>query len=840
VTALERPAALPTGTVVFMRTDIEGSMDLVRALGARYDALNDAHRAIVRGAVARHGGHVVRTEGDAFFVVFTSIGAAASAAASIQRELAAHAWPDGHAVSVRIGLHAGTAYSAGDDYGGIEVSRAARIASMGWGGQIILSDPARALLQRELPEGWMLRDLGPHRLKGLAGSERLFQLDVPGLRTTFEPLRSGVDAADRPPDRVTTFIGRERDLGTLDRLLAETRLLTLSGPGGSGKTTLAVELARRHAAEYDDGARFVDLQAVTEPAAVRGEIARGVGLLDGPAGAAADRLDANVAGRELLIVIDNFEQVMEAADAVAGLLTASPRSRAILTSRTALKLRAEQEYAVRPMRIEPDDGDDDPEAVRLFVDRARKVRPDIDLGPDDVGTIRETCRLVDGLPLAIELCAARAGSMPLGLIRDRLAAHQPLPGSGPRDLPDRQRTIEAAVAWSHDLLEPPLQRLFARLGVFDESFDLQQAELVAGPAVVPGSDVPDVLDVLDGLVRLTEHNLLGRVDDAVGGVRYGWLETIRSHAGQRLSESGERAVVEARHTDAFASLAAEAATHLPGGTQAWWLDRLAADDANLRAATRRAIADGDVEHALTLVGSLWRYWLQTGRLAVGRDLIARALALLGADAPTTLRVRALDAAGGIAYWSGDMPRANAIYEEQLTLAREIGDRPGEAMALLDLFFTREFAGDIDAALEVRSESAAIMRELGDDFGLARVTLSTFLIMFAVRREDPSTTTHEAFAQAERFMTLDDPWLARWRPALRSLSFHGAVQAAKEELGIVSPSSYVEMAGVDPIPMITAELGAEACAAAVERGRRPSLEEALDVIEEVSVSLGPPA
>ena len=755
--------ALPTGTIIFLRTDIEGSMDLVRALGAKYDESDQVHRGIVRDAITRNGGHIVRTEGDAFFAVFRSIGEGAVAAAEMQSGVAAYPWPDDTELRLRVGLHAGRAYSAGDDYGGIEVSRAARIASIGWGEQILLSDAARSLLQGDMPPEWTLRDLGQHRLKGLPEPERLFQLDVPGLRTAFPPLRSGVEAADRLPSRMTSFIGRDAELHSLVRLLTDTRLLTLTGPGGSGKTTMALELARRMADAFHDGAAFVDLQAVREPERVPAEIARSIGLLDGPAGSAADRLEAYVADRELLVVIDNFEQVQHAAYAVADLLRASPRSKALVTSRTPLKLRAEQEYAVRPMRVEPTDGEGDPEAIRLFIDRARRSRADLELDAAATTMVREICRLVDGLPLAIELCAARAGSLPLHLIRERLAVRQPLPGSGPRDLPDRQRTIEATVAWSHDLLEVPLQRLFARLGVFEESFDHAQAEAVCGPADEIGTDV------LDGLVRLNEQSLLSRVDDAVGGIRFGMLETIRAHALERLRASGERSDIEARHTEAFSELASEAAAYLPGGKQAWWLDRLAADHANLRAATIRAIDSADVEHGLILVASLWRFWLQTGRLSESEDLAARALALPGSDAPTTLRVRALDAAGGIAYWSGDVQKANAIYEEELALARRIGDRSGEAIAWLDLFFTREFAGDIDAALAARSEAAAIMRELGDDFGLARVLHSTFLIMFALGREDPSHDASEMFEKADWFMTLDDPWLARTGSALHGLA-----------------------------------------------------------------------
>jgi predicted ATPase len=801
----------------------------------------------------------------------------ASAAADTQAAMSAHVWPEGQVFRLRIGLHAGSAYIAGDDYGGLEVSRSARVASIGWGEQIVLSDAARALLVGDLPDGWAVRDLGEYRLKGLPEPERLFQLDVPGLRTAFPPLRSSVDPADRLPGRMTTFIGRESELETLERLLADTRLLTLTGPGGTGKTTLAIELARRQAGAYDDGACYVDLQAVRDPDLVRSEVARGIGLFDGAAGPAADRLDAYVADRELLVIIDNFEQVVDAAEVVADLLSASRRSRAIVTSRIPLRLRAEQEYAVKPMRVEPSSASGDAEAVRLFVDRARRSRADVDLGPVAMTTIHEICQLVDGLPLAIELCAARTSSLPLGLIRDRLAAQQPLPGSGPRDLPDRQRTIEATVAWSHDLLEAPDQRLFARLGVFEESFDHAQAEVVCGPASEIGTGV------LDGLVRLTDHSLLTRVDDAVGGVRFGWLETIRAHASMRLRAAGEERTMRERHGRAFAELASDAGRHMPGAEQGRWFDRLAADDANLRAATRFVLKDGSVEMALGLVGDLWRYWLQSGRLSEGRTLVAEALAMPGAETPTQARCRALDAAGGVAYWSAEPQVAHERYVELLELAQRIGDRESEAVAWFDLFHTYGDRAEPDRAIAAKASAERLYRDLGDEFGLRRVEHMATLIVLGRDLLDPS----EIEAAAARAEATGDPWLMRLAPTLRgyiafmsgdyavalrqlALSLrgslavreltdaalgaqffvigaplighaeagavvHGACQGAFERMGIRPPATYEDLVGTDPIPLIESQLGVEAFAAAVDRGRRLSVEEAIDLIGDVAAA-----
>jgi predicted ATPase/class 3 adenylate cyclase len=888
--------ALPEGTVTFLRTDLEGSMSLLRAVGPAYDELNLRHLDIVRQSVEAHGGQVVRTEGDAVFAVFTDASAGARAAVDIQRGMSAATWPSEHAFRTRIGLHSGAAHRVGEDYGGFEVNRAARIAAAGWGGQIVLSDPARALISDDESGGWDILHLGAHRLKDLPEPEQLFQLLADGLPRDFPPLRSGLGPADRLPQRVAAIIGRDDELRTLDGLIAGSRLLTLTGPGGTGKTTLAVELARRHADGFGDGARFVDLQAIREPDLVRAEVARGVDLLDGPLGTAAQRLPAYMATQELLIVIDNFEQVLEAAGVVGELLAVSPGSRVIVTSRVPLRLRAEQEYAVRPMRV--GDGDDEAgsDAVRLFIDRARRVRPDLSPSDDDLDVVAEICRRLDGLPLAIELCAARAGGLPLSAIRDRLREHRPLPGSGPRDLPDRQRTMDDTVAWSFGLLEPPLQRLFVRLAVFEESFDHVQADAVCGPPAELG------VDPLDGVVRLGEQSLLTRVEDAVGGIRFGWLETIRHDALRRLEASGEGDAIRARHARAFADLATAASEHIPGADQARWLDRLGADEANLRAATLHAIAIGDVETALHLVSGLWRYWLQSGRLSEGKELVQRALALPGADAPTPLRVRALDAAGGLAYWEGDVVVAHAVYEDQLVLARRIDDRPGEGLALLNVYFTRQMVGDVDAALAARSAAEAIYRELGDAFGVARLEQADLLFLLAravgdpadghpadghPADGDPAMHMAELEARASAAEALPDPWLSRVAPAVRAFAclrqgdlagamlwlvralrgdlavrertdaalalqfavmaaqllgrpelaatIHGAAQASFEQLGIRTPATYEELTGVDPIPTIRAALGQDPFDEAVARGRRLSLDEAVDLVEAATTS-----
>ncbi len=495
-------------------------MGLAQELGRAWDAVSVSHMGIIRREIDEHGGLTVRTEGDAVFAVFPEARKAVSAAIAAQRTLAAHDWPDGVQVLVRMGLHSGEAYLSGDDYGGFEVNRAARIAAAGHGGQIVLSETTRALIADALPEGVAVRDLGRHALRDVPRPEQLFQLDVPGLRSDFPALRSGTATVGDLPSRLTSFIGRDAELDEVSDLLAERRLVTLTGPGGIGKTSLAVETARRVADRFSEGAWFVPLAEVQDPAAVRSVIARTIGLFDGPGRPAAEGLGPYLAERSVLLVLDNFERLLDASGDVADVLDVSPSSRIVVTSRAPLRIPGEQEYPVQSL------GEDCP---KLFAERARSIRPGWEAGADSV-IVDEVCALLDRLPLGVELAAARVAHLPLAAIRDRLRAHLPLPGSGPRNVPDRQRTLAGAIAWSHDLLGPELQRVLHDLAVFDGGFEYEQAaEVVESPA--------DGGDVLDELATLVDQSLIKR--DATGtGIRFEMLETIRAFALERLRDDG--------------------------------------------------------------------------------------------------------------------------------------------------------------------------------------------------------------------------------------------------------------------------------------------------------------
>ena len=729
--------SLPTGTVTFLRTDIEGSMRLVRELGAAWDGVSATHMGLIRRAVDDHGGICVRTEGDAVFAVFPEARKAVSAAIAAQRALAAHDWPDGAPLLVRMGLHSGEAYLSGDDYGGFEVNRAARIAAAGHGGQILLSDPTRALIADALPDGVGIRDLGRHALRDVPRPEQLFQLDVAGLRSEFPPLRTATAALGELPSRLTSFIGRDAELSELSDLLAERRLVTLTGPGGIGKTSLAVETARRVADRFDDGAWFVPLAEVEDPAAVRSVIARTIGLFDGPGRPAAEGLGPYLAERSVLLVLDNFERLLDASADVADLLEASPASRILVTSRAPLRIAGEQEYPVQSL------GEDCP---TLFAERARSIRPGWDAGADGV-VVDEVCALLDRLPLGVELAAARVAHLPLTAIRDRLRAHLPLPGSGPRNAPDRQRTLASAIAWSHDLLAPELQRILHDLAVFDGGFDVDQAtQLVEMP--------DDDGDVLDHLVTLADQSLIKR-DVSGTGIRFDMLETIRAFAMERLRSADREGQARKRHAIAFLALAETAAPNMPGPDQPHWLDRLTIDYANLRTAIQWTIDSGEVELALRFVAAMWRFWQLDGRLSEATEFAESALAMPGSDAPTRARLAAVTAAGGIAYWHGRPAVAVEHYKEELAIARHLGDVHAEADATWNLSFEHFIAGDLVSARENLSTAHRLFEEVGDELSAARVEWTELTV--GSGNSPNSDGLSALLSLVDRFERLSDPW-----------------------------------------------------------------------------------
>jgi predicted ATPase/class 3 adenylate cyclase len=704
-------APLPTGTVTFVFTDIEGSTLLLRQLGDRYaDVLRD-HGQIIRSALEREGGAEIGTEGDSFFAVFPSPAAAVRAVIEAQRALAAQSWPQGAEVRVRMGLHTGEGTRAGDGYIGIDVHRAARIGDAAHGGQVLLSGPTEALIRHNLPEGIHLVDLGEHRLKDLPNSERVFQLTIHGLPEEFPPPRSLDARPNNLPAQMSTFIGREDLIREVGEALEATRLLTLTGPGGTGKTRLALEVAHRQLPSFRDGVWFVDLSAVTDPSVVPAEIAAALGATWEPGTSTLEQLDHHVRDRKLLLVLDNFEQVLDAALAVEHLLSRSTGLKVMLTSRSVLSVYGEREYPVPPLRL-PEaahapglEALTQSEAVSLFLDRARAVRPDFELTADNASAVAEICSKLDGLPLAIELAAGRVNVLSPQAILARLDERLSLLTSGPRSLPERQRTLRGAIDWSYRLLSDPQRRLFAQLSTFSGGASLEAIE-----AVGETSQEGWLLDLLGTLV---DDSLIRRTETVEGEIRFQMLETIREFATERLEEEPDAADVRTRHGRYFLALATLVEPHLLGPDQKEWLDRCDREHDNIRAALQWSIHAGEVRAGQAAAGALWRFWHQRGHLAEGRRKLEQLLQAPGGQDRTAERFKALTGAGGLAYWQNDYPATERFYEEALEVARELDDPRSIAEGLFNLSFLDRIRGDTEEGVTKLRTVLDMARAIGD-------------------------------------------------------------------------------------------------------------------------------
>ena len=709
-------STLPTGTVTFLFTDIEGSTRLVQELGDGYADLLDGHGRIIRGAIEEAGGTEVATEGDSFFAVFSDPLAAVAATTSAQRRLAGHRWPGSVDVRVRMGLHTGQGTLGGENYIGIDVHRAARIAAAGHGGQVVLSDATRSRVAAGLPSGARLRDLGAHRLKDLANPEHIYQLDIDGLPAEFPALRSLDARPNNLPVQLTSFVGREADKAKVDELLRSARLVTLTGPGGTGKTRLALEVAAARLGIHGDGVFFVELAAITDPEMVPTAIASALRLREQPDRPLVDTLKDHFRDRQILLVLDNFEQVTDAAPLLTDLLSVADGLRIIVTSRALLRVRGEQEYAVPPLAI-PDaahlpslEALSAYEGVALFIDRARAVRPDFAVNAANAPAIAEIVARVDGLPLAVELAAAKCRLLGPEQILGRLGSRLAFLGGGARDLPARQQTLREAIDWSYGLLSPAQQMALPRLGVFAGGFDLAAAEAV----IARGPNAPDALESVAGLV---DQSLIRRQEGARDESRFAMLETIREYAVERLAAVGELDGLRRRHAEYFLSVAESLEPDLTRAAEAG--DAVQRDLDNFRAALGWAIDSDAAELGLRLGFALWRFWQQRGQFGEGRSWFDRLLELPGAKASTPARARGLSGAAGICYWQNDYPTALAWYREAEDIVRGLDDPVWLADAIYNTGTTAALVGDMATVVDKLAEGTAIGRQTGNDEILVR-------------------------------------------------------------------------------------------------------------------------
>ena len=702
---------LPAGTVSFLFTDIEGSTRLLEQHPQEMGAAMSRHHDLLRDAVEANSGIVFETLGDGVYASFARAGDGVRAAIAGQRAIGAEDWGEVGEIRVRMGLHTGDVQVRGEHYFGPALFRCARLMAIGHGGQVLLSRATHDLVDEGLPSGVGLRALGTHRLKDLAEPTEIYQLVHPDLPAEFPPLKSLDVLANNLPTQTTRFIGRQREVAAVRDLAAAQRLLTLSGTGGAGKTRLALQVAADLVDNFKDGVWLVEIGPIADPALVPQAVASALSVREEPGRSPLSALVEFVRSRHLLLLLDSCEHVVQACAELANtLLRAAPELHILVTSREVLGINGETTWRVPSLSLPPKpppppESLDQYEAVGLFVERATAANTNFRLTPQNATAVMEICARLDGIPLAIELAAARVRMLSVDQIASRLDDRFRLLTGGSRAALPRQRTLRALVDWSYGLLQETERMLFRRLSIFAGGWTLEAAETICG-----GDGLPSY-DVLDLLMQLVDKSLV-IADEQAGQERYRTLETIREYARERLAEAGETRAVQERHHDWFMGLAEQAA---PEGYDTQGLASAGHEYDNLRAALRWAIDSGESERALRLAGGLWSFWSVRGLYTEGRAWLREVLALDGGATGrgTVARARALQAAGHLANCQGDYSAAADLLEESRSISEELDDQTALGASLHLLGNLAIGQGELEQAGELFTQARELNRRSGN-------------------------------------------------------------------------------------------------------------------------------
>ena len=750
-------ASLPTGTVTLLFTDIEGSTPLLQRLGDDYAAVITEHNRIVAAAADGNGGSKVDAAGDGLFYSFPTARGGLAAAIRAQRDLTAHEWPVPADVRVRMGIHIGEPISADTGYVGIDVHRASRICSAGHGGQILVSEAVRTLVGSGMPADVTLLDLGAHRLRGLDTPEHLYQVQAPGLATEFPPVRSLDTIPNNLPRQLSSFVGRAAEITEVEAQLGEASVLTLTGPGGVGKTRLALEVGARLAPAYDGGVWMVDLGSVVEGALVTDAVASTLNVTPSANMPLMASVVTTVGEKRVLLIVDNCEHLLDAVvETLDGLFQHCPNLQVLATSREALGIAGESLVHVPSLSLPAASVVDHDlatlatyDAVRLFLDRGRAAVPGFALTVDNAAAVANICRRLDGIPLAVELAAARIRSLPPSQIAARLDQRFRLLSGGSRTALPRHRTLRATFDWSFDLLTESERTLLGRASVFSGSFSLDAAEEVCAGGPVLATEMIDMLG------RLIDRSLL-LADPSGSEARYRMLETIQEYAQEHLADSGEAERLRLLHRNWFVDLVERARpAFFSGAVQPAWIARLALDHENLQAALRWADEDPDGADAeLALASGLWRFWEVRGDLAEGSAWLGRALARVGGEV-SARRAMALTGAGILAARRGDHEASSTFHDASLMLYRELGDPVAVATACSNSASVAVERGDLDRARQLYGEAISLSREAGVLNGAAYSLIN--LADVATRQGDAGEADSLYAESIETFESIGDRW-----------------------------------------------------------------------------------
>ena len=718
----------PTGTITFLFTDIEGSSRLWERYPVDMGPALSGHDAVLRNAIEGRGGYIFKTAGDAFYGAFETAAGALAAAADAQRALFKHEWGETGPLRVRMAIHTGGAEFRENDYFGPTMNRAARLLSAGHGGQVLLSFASEELVRDHLPASASLRDLGERRLKDLNRPERIFQLIVEGLPTEFPPLRSMEVVPNNLPVQLTSFVGREREMTEVKRLLGTTHLLTLTGTGGTGKTRLSLQVAADILETFTDGVWLVELATLSEPDGLVEAVVGVLGVREEPGNPLQATLVNYLRAKNLLLILDNCEHLIAAVARLSDtLLRACANLRILASSREGMGIAGETTWAVPSLSL-PDmwrnqltNGElvealSQYEAVRLFIDRALAVQPSFTITNENAPAVAQICWRLDGIPLAIELAAARVKVLTLDQIATRLDDSFRLLTGGSRTALPRQQTLRALIDWSYDLLSDSEKKLLRRLSVFVRGRTLEAVE-----AVCSGDGVEEY-DVLDLLTQLVDKSLVTREEETGGEEpRYYILESVWQYGRIKLEEAGELAAVRDRHLGYFLQFAEGAEPNLYRADQIAWLEKLEFERPNLRVALEwSAESPNRAEEGLRLAGALSRYWEVRSHFKQGREHYTAVLSRPEAAAHTRARAKALTGAGRLAWCQDDDTAARDYFHEALEIYRVLGEKREMAFVLAYLAFVERSEGEMERSRRYFDEAFAISQELNDRMLLAIV------------------------------------------------------------------------------------------------------------------------